>query len=84
MVIFIFKLIRAFGFGILFLASRVKPGTKPLVLSVELLCRLLEEASKPLLDLERPGDRETVKACEEQFNATMAFHLSALLPVDSS
>ena len=39
---------------------------------------LLEEASKPLLDLERPGDRETVKACEEQFNETMKFHLSAL------
>ena len=46
--------------------------------------KLLEEASKPLLDLERPGDRETVKACEEQFNATMAFHLSALLSVTNS
>ena len=39
---------------------------------------LLEEASRPLLDLERPGDRETVTACEDQFNATMAFHLGAL------
>jgi len=41
--------------------------------------KLLEEASKPLLDLERPGDRETVRACEDQFNETMKFHLSALI-----
>ena len=39
---------------------------------------LLEEASRPLLDLERPGDRETVTACENEFKDTMAFHLSAL------
>ena len=38
----------------------------------------LEEASKPLLELERPGDRETVKVCEDHFKQTMAFHLNAL------
>merc|ERR1712142_78083 len=38
----------------------------------------LEEASKPLLDLERPGDRDTVKLCEDAFKDTMTFHLNAL------
>jgi len=37
----------------------------------------LSEASKPLLDLERPGDREIVNACEKAFRSTMAFHLNA-------
>ena len=37
----------------------------------------LGEASKPLLDLERPGDREVVTGCEKNFRSTMAFHLNA-------
>ena len=37
----------------------------------------LSEASKPLLDLERPGDREIVTECEKTFRSTMAFHLNA-------
>ena len=36
----------------------------------------LSEASKPLLDLERPGDRDVVHVCEKTFKATMAFHLN--------
>ena len=37
----------------------------------------LGEASKPLLDLERPGDRDVVNSCEKTFRTTMAFHLNA-------
>lgn len=35
----------------------------------------LDEAAKPLLDLERPGDKEVVKTCEDQFKNRMKFHL---------
>ena len=38
----------------------------------------LDEASKPLLDLERPGDSEVVKTCEAEFERRMKFHLYAL------
>ncbi len=40
----------------------------------------LDEASKPLLDLERPGDSEVVKTCEAEFVRRMQFHLFALDP----
>ena len=36
----------------------------------------LDEAAKPLLDLERPGDKEMVTSCEDQFKARMKFHLT--------
>jgi hypothetical protein len=35
----------------------------------------LDEAAKPLLDLERPGDKEMVLGCEQQFRNRMKFHL---------
>lgn len=38
----------------------------------------LDEASKPLLELERPGDSELVKACEAEYQSRMKFHLYAL------
>jgi len=38
----------------------------------------LDEASKPLLDLERPGDSQIVKACEAEFEERMKFYLYAL------
>jgi hypothetical protein len=38
----------------------------------------LDEASKPLLDLERPGDSDVVKGCEAEFQQRMKFHLHAV------
>ena len=38
----------------------------------------LDEAAKPLLDLERPGDSQVVKSCESEFENRMKFHLYAL------
>ena len=38
----------------------------------------LDEASKPLLELERPGDSEIVKYCEVEFEKKMKYHLYAL------
>ena len=38
----------------------------------------LDEASKPLLDLEKPGDKQMVKHCEAEFQERMKFHLYAL------
>ena len=38
----------------------------------------LDEASKPLLDLERPGDSQVVKTCEAEFEERMKFYLYAL------
>jgi len=39
----------------------------------------LDEAAKPLLDLERPGDLEVVKSCEYQFQNRMKFHLDTFV-----
>ncbi|CAB4064857.1 EXOC2 [Lepeophtheirus salmonis] len=39
--------------------------------------KYLDEASKPLLELERPGDRQIVKSCQNQFEKRMKFHLYA-------
>ena len=33
----------------------------------------LDEASKPLLDLEKPGDNQMVKSCEDEFQDRMKF-----------
>ena len=38
----------------------------------------LDEASKPLLDLEKQGDSQVVKSCEAEFQDRMKFHLYAL------
>lgn len=38
----------------------------------------LGDAAKPLYDLERPGDSDSVKACVAEFNKRMKFHLVAL------
>ncbi len=38
----------------------------------------LGDAAKPLYDLERPGDSESVKACVAEFDKRMKFHLVAL------
>jgi len=38
----------------------------------------LDEASKPLLDLEKQGDSQVVKTCEAEFQDRMKFHLYAL------
>jgi hypothetical protein len=42
----------------------------------------LDEAAKPLLDLERPGDKEVVKSCETQFRHRMKFHLDTFANKD--
>ena len=38
----------------------------------------LNDAAKPLYELERPGDMDMVMACVEKFNKKMKFHLVAL------
>ena len=38
----------------------------------------LTDAAKPLYDLERPGDKDVIKVCIEEFNKRMRFHLASL------
>ena len=38
----------------------------------------LTDAAKPLYDLERPGDKEVIGTCIEEFNKRMKFHLVSL------